>query len=101
MKFSELSPEQKLFTAIFGERLNSIQLKDNTQEAISLIKTWLSQREWRVIELRFGFDNGKAKTLESVSHNFEVTRERIRQIEAKALRKLRYPHGKELKQYII
>jgi RNA polymerase primary sigma factor len=52
----------------------------------------LSPREERVIRLRFGLDNGgHERTLEEVGQNFNVTRERIRQIEAKALRKLRHP----------
>ena len=51
----------------------------------------LSDREEEVLRLRFGLDDGKARTLEEVGQHFEVTRERIRQIEAKALRKLRHP----------
>lgn len=87
------TPEQKLFTQIFGsEKFPSpYKLADNVSEAIAWIKSELEQREWRVLELRFGFADGKAKTLEEIGKEFQVTRERIRQIEAKALRRLRHP----------
>ena len=51
----------------------------------------LTGRERRVLQLRFGLEDGRARTLEEVGKEFNVTRERIRQIEAKALRKLRHP----------
>ena len=51
----------------------------------------MSAREADVLRLRFGLDDGKTRTLEEVGQHFDVTRERIRQIEAKALRKLRHP----------
>ena len=51
----------------------------------------LTPREERIIKMRFGLEDGTEHTLEEVGHNFGVTRERIRQIEAKALRKLRHP----------
>jgi RNA polymerase primary sigma factor len=51
----------------------------------------LNERERKVLELRFGIGDGNARTLEEVGHQFNVTRERIRQIEAKALRKMRHP----------
>ena len=61
----------------------------------------LSQRESRVIALRFGLDDGRQRTLEEVGREFGVTRERIRQIEAKALRKLRHPsRAKRLRDYL-
>lgn len=61
----------------------------------------LSEREQRVIRLRFGLDDGRARTLEEVGRQFDVTRERIRQIEAKALRKLRHPsRSRKLKDYL-
>ena len=65
----------------------SIDLQEQTA---SLLKT-LTPREEKVIKLRFGLEDGSEHTLEEVGHSFEVTRERIRQIEAKALRKLRHP----------
>lgn len=61
----------------------------------------LSEREREVLELRFGLMDGKEHTLEEVSRYFDVTRERIRQIEAKALRKLRHPErSRELRDYL-
>jgi len=61
----------------------------------------LGPRERRVLQLRFGLDNGRSRTLEEVGREFGVTRERIRQIEAKALRKLRHPsRSKKLKGYL-
>ena len=61
----------------------------------------LTEREQRVLRLRFGLDDGRARTLEEVGKEFEVTRERIRQIEAKALRKLRHPsRSKKLKDFL-
>jgi RNA polymerase primary sigma factor len=61
----------------------------------------LSGRERRVLQLRFGLDDGRSRTLEEVGKEFGVTRERIRQIEAKALRKLRHPsRSKKLKDYL-
>lgn len=61
----------------------------------------LSDRERRVLEMRFGLDDGRARTLEEVGREFGVTRERIRQIEAKALRKLRHPsRAKKLRDYL-
>ena len=55
----------------------------------------LTGRERRVLQLRFGLEDGRARTLEEVGKEFGVTRERIRQIEAKALRKLRHPSALE------
>ena len=61
----------------------------------------LTEREQKVLRLRFGLDDGRARTLEEVGREFNVTRERIRQIEAKALRKLRHPsRSKKLKDYL-
>ena len=61
----------------------------------------LTEREQKVLKLRFGLEDGRARTLEEVGREFEVTRERIRQIEAKALRKLRHPsRSKKLKDYL-
>jgi len=61
----------------------------------------LAPRERKVLELRFGLEDGRSRTLEEVGREFRVTRERIRQIEAKALRKLRHPsRSKKLKDYL-
>ncbi len=72
-------------------------LKEQLEE---VMKT-LTPREAKVLKLRFGLEDGKARTLEEVGKEFEVTRERIRQIEAKALRKLRHPsRSKKLRDYM-
>lgn len=61
----------------------------------------LSERERKVLRLRFGMEDGRSRTLEEVGREFEVTRERIRQIEAKALRKLRHPsRSNKLRDYL-
>ena len=61
----------------------------------------LTPREEKVLRLRFGLDDGRARTLEEVGKEFKVTRERIRQIEAKALRKLRHPsRSKKLRDFL-
>ena len=61
----------------------------------------LTEREQKVLRLRFGLDDGRTRTLEEVGKEFNVTRERIRQIEAKALRKLRHPsRSRKLKDYL-
>ncbi|HJJ10416.1 MAG TPA: RNA polymerase sigma factor RpoD [Clostridiaceae bacterium] len=72
-------------------------LKEQLEEVMST----LTPREAKVLKLRFGLEDGKARTLEEVGKEFKVTRERIRQIEAKALRKLRHPsRSKKLKDYM-
>lgn len=72
-------------------------LREQVQTALAV----LSERERQVLELRFGLTDGKNHTLEEVSRYFNVTRERIRQIEAKALRKLRHPtRSRNLKEYL-
>ena len=70
------------------------------EQLIEVLDT-LTPREQNVLRLRFGLDDGRARTLEEVGKKFEVTRERIRQIEAKALRKLRHPsRSKKLKDFL-
>ncbi len=70
------------------------------EQLVDVLST-LTPREEKVLRLRFGLDNGRARTLEEVGKEFNVTRERIRQIEAKALRKLRHPsRSKKLKDYL-
>ena len=72
-------------------------LKEQLKEVLET----LTEREQKVLRLRFGLDDGKARTLEEVGKEFNVTRERIRQIEAKALRKLRHPsRSRKLKDYL-
>jgi RNA polymerase primary sigma factor len=72
-------------------------LKEQVMDVLSS----LSHRERRVLELRFGLEDGRSRTLEEVGREFQVTRERIRQIEAKALRKLRHPsRSKKLRDYL-
>ncbi len=70
------------------------------EQLVEVLHT-LTLREQKVLRLRFGLDDGRARTLEEVGKKFQVTRERIRQIEAKALRKLRHPsRSKKLKDYL-
>ncbi len=71
------------------------------KEQLEDVMSTLTPREAKVLKLRFGLEDGKARTLEEVGREFQVTRERIRQIEAKALRKLRHPsRSKRLKDYM-
>lgn len=79
------------------EAASSILLREQLEEVLET----LTPREKEVLRLRFGLDDGRARTLEEVGQKFNVTRERIRQIEAKALRKLRHPsRSKKLKDYL-
>ncbi len=71
------------------------------KEQIDSVLSSLTPREQRVLQLRFGLEDGRSRTLEEVGKEFNVTRERIRQIEAKALRKLRHPtRSRKLKDYL-
>ncbi len=75
--------------------------KELLKEAMNKVLETLSPREKKVLIMRFGLDDGKPKTLEEVGKEFKVTRERIRQIEAKALRKLKHPtQAKKLREYL-
>lgn len=80
-----------------AEAASFILLKEQLEEVLET----LTAREEKVLRLRFGLDDGRARTLEEVGQEFGVTRERIRQIEAKALRKLRHPsRSRKLKDYL-
>ena len=71
------------------------------REQVEDVLATLTSRERRVLELRFGLEDGRSRTLEEVGKEFGVTRERIRQIEAKALRKLRHPsRSRKLRDYL-
>jgi RNA polymerase primary sigma factor len=71
------------------------------REQVARVLDSLEGREERVIRLRFGLDDGRPRTLEEVGHEFGLTRERIRQIEAHALRKLRHPsRSRKLRDYV-
>ena len=71
------------------------------KEQLGEVLNTLTDREQKVLRLRFGMNDGRARTLEEVGKEFDVTRERIRQIEAKALRKLRHPsRSRKLRDYL-
>ncbi|MBQ8404851.1 MAG: sigma-70 family RNA polymerase sigma factor, partial [Clostridia bacterium] len=71
------------------------------REQLNEVLHTLTPREEQVLKLRFGLEDGRTRTLEEVGQQFNITRERIRQIEAKALRKLRHPsRSKKLKDYL-
>jgi RNA polymerase primary sigma factor len=90
----------------FIEDKNVIQPVDSAfkqllKEEISAVLSTLTPREHRVLQLRFGLEDGRSRTLEEVGLEFHVTRERIRQIEAKALRKMRHPsRSRKLRDYL-
>jgi RNA polymerase primary sigma factor len=93
-----------LVTAIDAElatdwpRRLDVELKEQVEAVLDS----LTGRERRVLQLRFGLEDGRARTLEEVGKEFNVTRERIRQIEAKALRKLRHPsRARKLRDYLV
>ena len=77
--------------------------KQGLEQAMNeVLSTLLTDREQRVLQLRFGLEDGRSRTLVEVGKEFDVTRERIRQIEAKALRKLRYPsRSRKLKDFLV
>ena len=83
--------------AVPADAATQTVLKEQLEEVLET----LTEREQKVLKLRFGLEDGRARTLEEVGKEFDVTRERIRQIEAKALRKLRHPsRSKKLKDYL-
>jgi RNA polymerase primary sigma factor len=88
------------------EDRNAVQPIDNTtekllKEQISEVLLTLTPREQKVLQLRFGLEDGRSRTLEEVALEFSVTRERIRQIEAKAIRKIRHTNrSRKLRDYL-
>ena len=94
-----MGEDESSYLGDFIEDRNAVQPLDSAstqllKEEISAVLLTLTPREQRVLQLRFGLEDGRERTLEEVGLEFSVTRERIRQIEAKALRKLRQPSSK-------
>ena len=85
---------------VFGKDTH-LKIATLLKEQLSEVLNTLTEREQKVLRLRFGMNDGRARTLEEVGKEFDVTRERIRQIEAKALRKLRHPsRSRKLRDYL-
>ena len=103
---SPIGEEEDNHLGDFIEDRNALQPPDAAsrqllKEQINGVLSSLTPREQRVLQLRFGLEDGRSRTLEEVGKEFKVTRERIRQIEAKALRKLRHPsRSRKLKDYL-
>ncbi|MBP8951418.1 MAG: RNA polymerase sigma factor RpoD [Armatimonadetes bacterium] len=88
-------PDDEIYTPV--DAASNLVLREQLEKVLEQ----LSEREREVLKLRFGLEDGYSRTLEEVGHIFEVTRERIRQIEAKALKKLRHPgRNRRLRDYI-
>ena len=93
----DLYPRELICEDDIEEKVSYIMMSEQLHEVLET----LTEREQRVLELRYGLKGGEAKTLEEVGNAFNVTRERVRQIEAKALRKLRHPsQSRKLRDYI-
>ncbi|HRL14632.1 MAG TPA: sigma-70 family RNA polymerase sigma factor, partial [Aggregatilineales bacterium] len=93
--FGDFIPDDKVLGPV--DAATRQLLKDQIRQALGV----LSDREREVLEMRFGLQDGQDHTLEEVGKHFGVTRERIRQIEAKALRKLRHPtRSRQLRDYL-
>ena len=103
---SKISDEEDNYLSDYIEDLNTVPQVDEVyrqllKEQIDDVLSTLSPRERQVIRLRFGLKDGRSLTLEEIGAKFNVTRERIRQIEAKALRRLRHPsRSRKLKEYL-
>ncbi|MBI2979821.1 MAG: RNA polymerase sigma factor RpoD [Chloroflexi bacterium] len=103
---SPIGEEEDSYLSDFIEDRNALPPVDAAskqllKEQIDEVLSALTPREQRVLVLRFGLEDGRSRTLEEVGQEFSVTRERIRQIEAKALRKLRHPsRSRKLKDYL-
>ena len=83
------------------ENPSNSRRSEHLREQIEEVLQKLPERERKIIQLRYGLKDGRYRTLEEVGVEFGITRERIRQIEAVALRKLRHPHlGKKLRGYL-
>ena len=90
-------PRELITESDLEDRVAASMLKDQLDEVLNS----LTDRERKVLDLRYGLTDGEEKTLEEVGQEFNVTRERVRQIEAKALRKLRHPsRSRKLRDYI-
>ena len=88
-------PDEEVYTPV--DAASNLVLREQLEKVLET----LSEREREVLKLRFGLEDGYSRTLEEVGHIFEVTRERIRQIEAKALKKLRHPgRNRRLRDYL-
>jgi RNA polymerase sigma factor (sigma-70 family) len=94
------SPEVLMLTDSIESIENSIDKDSLRKEVAEVLKT-LNSRERSILELKFGLNGDKPKTLEEVGKTFQVTRERVRQIEAKAIRRLQHPtRARKLKEFI-
>lgn len=95
LMFQELVPDKDV------ESPEDAIVKQLLKQDVEGVLRTLNPREREVLRLRFGLDDGRTKTLEEIGHIFKVTRERIRQIEAKAMRKLRQPaRNSVLREYL-
>ena len=93
----------EMISTITRHQVGTVERAMKIFEQLKLVEVLdtLTDREQKVLRLRFGLDDGRARTLEEVGKEFSVTRERIRQIEAKALRKLRHPsRSRKLKDFL-
>lgn len=109
MKTRLFPEEEKILREIFGEpdRAQLTQSKPeptvspNLKNALTDVLGTLNERQKKVMELRFGLTDGHPKTLEEIGRRLNITRERIRQIEAKALRKIQHPaRARQLAKFI-